>query len=57
VFSACLVGAEMCIRTRDEGYGHSWKHHAYVPLAEVMVRSVGKPLMYVVHLDDLAAWS
>lgn len=41
----------------DEGFGHSWKHHAYVPLAEVMVRSVGKPLMYVVHLDDLAAES
>jgi hypothetical protein len=39
----------------EEGFGHAYKHHAYVPLAEVMLHCVGKPLFAVVHLDDLVS--
>ena len=44
-------------KTWEEYVGHDWKLHGYVHLAEVMVRGVGRPLMRVVHLDDLAASS
>lgn len=37
----------------EEGIGHSWKFEQNVRLAEVMVRGVGRPLMVVVHPDDL----
>jgi hypothetical protein len=39
--------------TWEEYIGHEYRQHGYVGLAEVMVRSVGKPLFYVVHPDDL----
>lgn len=40
-------------RWADEYVGHGWRLHAYLPLAEVMVKSAGRPLMFVVHLNDL----
>lgn len=57
IFGGTCRKSEGWMSSYREEFGYGYKHHAYVPLAEVMVRPTtnARPLMFVVHLDDLAS--